>query len=215
LANKGLLRRAQKDLDLSPPAIVAVEEGLVQVRLADVTVDAVELLSKCACSCPATGICRHILSALIFLRDSPELAACDGPAHITLFDEESPAATTASRPEPIEAPAPSPAEVLANLSDEELQKWAGKSLVRKALKILAADLPVEIEVTESLIVRFPTRNITRHRLASGRSPGKRWLSPSPAAPRVRGRKCWPASDRSLARWCHWAWRGFPRPRRGG
>ncbi|MGA2253915.1 MAG: SWIM zinc finger family protein, partial [Thermoguttaceae bacterium] len=160
LVNKGLLRRAQKDLDLSPPAIVAVEEGLVQVRLADVTVDAVELLSKCACSCPATGICRHILSALIFLRDSPELAACDGPAHITLFDEESPAATTASRPEPIEAPAPSPAEVLANLSDEELQKWAGKSLVRKALKILAADLPVEIEVTESLIVRFPTRNIT-------------------------------------------------------
>ena len=167
LANRGLLRRAQKDLETSPPAIAAVEEGRVQVRVADATVDAVELLAKSACSCPATGICRHILSALLYLRDSPELAACDGPAQSTLFAEDSPAATTASGPAPIAAPAPSPAEVLANLSDEELQKWAGKALVRKALKALAADLPVEIEAAASLVVRFPTRNITCRWIPSG------------------------------------------------
>ena len=95
-ANKGLLRRAQKDLESSPPAIVAVDEGRVQLRVADATVDTVELLSKCACSCPATGICRHILSALIYLRDSPELAACDGPVQGTIFDEEAPAAASRS-----------------------------------------------------------------------------------------------------------------------
>ena len=72
-----------------------------------------------------------------------------------------------ARAAPIDAPALSPAEVLANLSDEELQKWAGKALVRKALKILAADLPVEIEAAASLVVRFPTRNITCRWIPSG------------------------------------------------
>ncbi len=159
---------AQKDLETSPPAVAAVEEGRVQVQVADVTVDAVELLAKSACSCPATGICRHILSALLYLRDSPELAACDGPAQSTLFAEDSPAAAAAGGPAPIdEAPAPSPAEVLANLSDEELQKWAGKALVRKALKTLAAELPVEIEAAAALVVRFPTRNITCRWIPSG------------------------------------------------
>jgi hypothetical protein len=167
LANKGLLRRAQKDLESSPPAVVAVEESRVQVQVAEATVDAVELLAKCTCSCPATGICRHILSALLYLRDSPELSACDGPAQSTLFDEEPCGAAAQSAAAPIDAPAPSPAEVLANLSDEELQKWAGKALVRKALKILAADLPVEIEAAASLVVRFPTRNITCRWIPSG------------------------------------------------
>ncbi|MGO8752858.1 MAG: SWIM zinc finger family protein, partial [Thermoguttaceae bacterium] len=167
LANKGLLRRAQKDLESSPPAIVSVEEGRVRVRVADATVVVVELPSKCTCSCPATGICRHTLSALVYLRDSPELAACDGPVQSTLFDEETADAAAGSDAEPIAAPAPSPAEVLADLSDKELQKWAGKALVRKALKILAAGLPVEIEAAGSLVVRFPTRNITCRWIPSG------------------------------------------------
>ncbi len=167
LANKGLLRRAQKDLESSPPAIVSVEEGRVRVRVADATVVVVELPSKCTCSCPATGICRHTLSALVYLRDSPELAACDGPVQSTLFDEETADAAAGSDAEPIAAPAPSPAEVLADLSDKELQKWAGKALVRKALKVLAADLPVEIEAGASLVVRFPTRNIVCRWIPSG------------------------------------------------
>lgn len=165
LANRGLFRRAQKDLESTAPTILAVEDDRVQVQIADATVDAREVPSKCTCSCPATGICRHILSALLYLRDSADLAACDSSVQTKLFDDgetgENPAAETA------ELAIPSPAEVIGNLSDEELQKWAGKPLLRKSLKILAADLPVEIEASETLVVRFPTRNITCRWIPSG------------------------------------------------
>ena len=166
LANKGLLRRAAEGPETSPPAIAAVEEGRVQVRVADATVDAVELLTKCACSCPATGICRHILGALIYLRDSPELAACDGPVQSTLF-------ATKRRPMPrpaaeaIVARCPFSGRGPGEPQRRGTPEWAGKALVRKALKILAADLPVEIEAGASLVVRFPTRNITCRWIPSG------------------------------------------------
>jgi hypothetical protein len=163
LANKGLLRRAQKDLESAPPKILAVDDDRVQLNVADATVDARELPAKCTCSCPATGICRHILSGLLYLRDSPDLADCDGPVQGTLFTDGSEGAQQTGAA----AVPPSPAEVFGNLTDQELQKWAGKPLFRKAMKVLAADLPAEIQAGESLIVRFPTRNITCRWIPSG------------------------------------------------
>jgi hypothetical protein len=167
LANRGLLRRAQKDLQSVAPVVLAVEDGYVRVQMADATVDVQELPSKCTCSCPATGICRHILSVLLYLRDSSDLAECDRPVQGQLFEDQAAAGETADNAAPLAEGHPAPAAILGNLSDQELQKWAGKPLVRKALKILAADLPVEIEAAESLVVRFPTRNITCRWIPSG------------------------------------------------
>jgi SWIM zinc finger len=163
LANKGLLRRAQKDLESARPRIVAVDDGKVRVQLADASVDVPELVARSTCTCPATGICRHILGALLFLRDDPELAAADALVQKTLElgeDQDSTATVRAALP-------PSPADVLGNLSDEELQKWAGKGLFRKALKALAASPQVEIESAAALVVRFPSRNITCRWIPSG------------------------------------------------
>jgi hypothetical protein len=162
LANKGLLRRAQKDLEAARPKIAAVEDGKVRVQLADAAVEVPELVAKSTCTCPATGICRHILGALVYLRDDPELAAADALVQRTLElgDREGAAAAQAALP-------PSAADVLGNLSDEELQKWAGKGLYRKALKALAASPQVEIESAAALVIRFPARNITCRWIPSG------------------------------------------------
>jgi hypothetical protein len=159
LANRGLLRRAQKDLESAAPAILTVEDDCVRLQVADAMVNAREVPSRCTCTCPATGICRHILSALVYLRDSSDLAECDAPLQGTLFDDGT-NVTADTAADEAQAASRSPAVVLGNLTDQELQKWSGKPLLRKALRILAADLPVEIEAGESLVVRFPTRNIT-------------------------------------------------------
>jgi hypothetical protein len=162
LANKGLLRRAQKDLEASRPQLAAVEDGLVRVQLADAAVEVPELVAKSTCTCPATGICRHVLSALIYLRDDPEIAA-EALVQQTLElgqDQDTAAAEAALLP-------PSPVEVLGGLTDEDLQKWAGKALFRKALKALAASPDVEIETAGTLVIRFPLRNITCRWIPSG------------------------------------------------
>jgi hypothetical protein len=159
LANKGLMRRAQKDLQATKPVVIAVEEGKVRVQIADATVEVPELVAKSTCTCPATGICRHILGTLIYLRDDPELAA---EALVQRTLELGDAERTAGAALP-----PSPAEVLGNIGDEELQKWAGKGLYRKALKALAAAPQVDIETAGALVIRFPARNITCRWIPSG------------------------------------------------
>jgi hypothetical protein len=162
LANKGLLRRAQKDLEAARPTIVSVDEGRARLQIAEAVVDVPEMAAKSTCTCPATGICRHILGVLVYLRDGPELAAAEALVQKTLElgdDQESAVAEAALLPSPL--------DVLGNLGDEELQKWAGKRLFRKALQALAASPQVEIETAGALVIRFPVRNITCRWIPSG------------------------------------------------
>ena len=69
LANRGLLRRAGKDLDTITPAIVEDSETTLIVAVGDLRVqfDA-KGPAGAQCSCPAAGICQHILSAALWLQ---------------------------------------------------------------------------------------------------------------------------------------------------
>lgn len=160
LANRGLLRRAQKDIEAQRPTLLDVTENRVHVQVADGTVEVPELPPHSTCSCLASGICRHILGALIFLRDDPEVLNDDEPETSVTADSPSPPDRGDSAPAPTTPTQLSPAEVLGSLDDVALQKWAGKPLIRKADKLLASDPVVEIETEPTLIIRFPRRNIS-------------------------------------------------------
>lgn len=160
LANRGLLRRAQKDLEGQRPTVLDVTENHVRVQVVDGTVDVPELPPQSTCSCPAAGICRHILGALIFLRDDPELLKGDESKKSDSADasgEPAPGTAASASTTPTQ---PSPVEVLGAVDDAALQKWSGKPLLRKAEKLLASDPVVEIETEPTLIIRFPRRNIS-------------------------------------------------------
>jgi len=157
LANKGLLRRALKDLEAARPSIVDADECRVRLQVAEATVEIPEIPSSSACSCPATGVCRHVLTALLYLRDDPELAAFDAAVQQSLLSPEDGAADETGAGLAVTLAAP--AEVIGSLGDEDLQKWCGKALFKRALKALAIHPQVEIEDGPALVVRFPTRNI--------------------------------------------------------
>jgi hypothetical protein len=116
LANRGLVRRARKDLELQPPKLVgeAGERVVLEVEGSRVAVD--ERFASSTCTCPASGICRHILGAIMFL-------ATQLPA--------APTATTTT----------AEGEVTA-LTVEEIERWAGVALARRARRELAAGLSV-------------------------------------------------------------------------
>ena len=100
------------------------------------------------CNCPASGICRHILAALIFVKESVTESAdvADGDSRSGL----EPVATAIA--------ASAVDEVLA-LDDEAIAKWAGKALVNRVKKALAQGLPVEFEEGDRVAARLPTRNV--------------------------------------------------------
>lgn len=192
LANRGLLRRAQKDLETATPTILTVEAEQVRVQLVDAIVEVPELPIRSTCSCPAAGVCRHILAALLYLRDTVEVLEPEFPeqgqpvvsgeltadtAPESAAEWSSPEATAAGgtgseaivakEATPVASPSLAPADVLGNLSDEVLQKWSSKPTFRKAEKMLAANVPFEIDTSESFVMRFPTHNISCRWIPSG------------------------------------------------
>jgi len=148
LANKGLLRRAQKDLERGVPVSVAGEaNGALRLQVEQFTVSLPEAgPAKATCSCPATGVCQHILTAILFLQQQAPAGA------------EAP--TTAGPPPPS-----ADAELIA-FTREQLEGWAGKAGFRAGLQTALESMA---EVTEGtpLVVRFPLLNLQCHYAGGG------------------------------------------------
>lgn len=71
LANRGLLRRASKDLEKDKPTLAADTGTAVEIKVGDrqVRMDA-RGPSHADCTCPAAGVCQHILVACLWLKET-------------------------------------------------------------------------------------------------------------------------------------------------
>ncbi|MGW0522129.1 SWIM zinc finger family protein [Crossiella sp. NPDC003009] len=69
VANRGLVKRAAKELDTGPPPEVTADEaGAVTVRFADGTVTGLPAgvdLTAASCTCAASGVCRHRIGLVL------------------------------------------------------------------------------------------------------------------------------------------------------
>ncbi|HLV97439.1 MAG TPA: SWIM zinc finger family protein [Ktedonobacterales bacterium] len=147
LANKGLLRRAQKDMETSKPELQEERADALFFSIpgesCTVTLPAAGP-AKASCTCPADGCCRHILSATLFLRAQAQQAPADAP-------EAAPASAEA---------APQPDELL-QLNENDLIAWATRPLYRQAVDDLAfGELEIVIETEgKTTRFRFPQYNL--------------------------------------------------------
>lgn len=83
LANRGLLRRARRDLESTLPEVVAEDEEAVEVAVADRTVRMpLTGPGHATCSCPSTSVCQHVLAAGLWLAGASdaEVGEDDSPA---------------------------------------------------------------------------------------------------------------------------------------
>ena len=112
LANKGLARRAARDVEAGLVALAAVEGGTAVVAADGETVrlDA-HGPARARCTCPAPGLCRHRLAATLFLR-AAEPAQDDSNARMAALLAEA-----------------------AAVPEAALQRFAGKAGWRAALDI--------------------------------------------------------------------------------
>lgn len=132
LANRGLLRRAQKDLEKTAATVAEESADRLVVAFGEqrIRFDA-RGPATAQCSCPASGVCHHVLAASLALQrmlGEPAGAPAPEPA-------AAPDATTAVAPEPPAAPADALAplrDALLKMSAAELQRHAGKSGYRWA-----------------------------------------------------------------------------------
>ncbi len=79
LANRGLVKRATKELDTVPP-VTAADDGTVEVSFADgttVTLPPGHGLDTASCTCGAPGICRHRIGAVLAYQRDHAAAPAD------------------------------------------------------------------------------------------------------------------------------------------
>lgn len=137
LANKGLLRRAQKDLEKQAPEIIeeTTEALIVSFGEHRIQFDA-RGPAHARCSCPATGVCQHILAAAIGMQG----AGAGSPPGTTA---EATAPPTADQADPL---AVLEAELLA-YSTAQLTKYAGKAAYRWAWQFVADLDPGDLKIS--------------------------------------------------------------------
>ncbi|WP_417070405.1 SWIM zinc finger family protein [Niveibacterium terrae] len=132
LANAGLLRRAAKDVEAGKLAWLELREdgGALSADGQRVELDT-RGPGQARCDCPAAGLCKHILGAVLWLRaQAPSPSAAPENATPDCAAEDRQAEAPGSGPSPLE-------EILA-LTPDALFKAAGIAAVRRA-----AATPVE------------------------------------------------------------------------
>lgn len=144
LASKGLLRRAHKDVEQSPPRILGADGDAVRVAVEDVEVRVPVVLARATCSCASLTVCRHVLAAVLALR------------------------ATAAAPD---AQGASGEEELLGLADDALAAWAGAARWRRALAVVARGVDVYCEAGTSFVLRLPAQHVTCHWLPGAGTAG--------------------------------------------
>ena len=146
LASKGLLRRAQKDMERGVAIQIQDEDGS-SMRL---KVDQFEVRipevgpAKAKCSCPAAGICQHVLAAVLFLRrEGPGAESVNPSVGIDVAEKE-----------------------LLGFTREQLEIWAGKASFRAALE-LASHSVADITTGHGVVVHFAAINSRCHYAPGG------------------------------------------------
>ena len=144
LANKGLLRRARKDLEKEKAEIIAETPTSVVMGFAGhrIEFDA-RGPSQATCSCPSHGACQHLLAAAITL--AALSAELPDPVAIP------------TTPTVIEDPLEPLRRALLEMTSRELRKHAGKAAYRWAWQFVQ-DIDIEKDVILSgernLVIAF-------------------------------------------------------------
>lgn len=175
LTNKGTVKRAYKDLEQASPA-VSFEGEDARVTLSDAVCLIKAPLGESTCSCPSRSICRHIVTAILWLKkqdmqEEGEAAQNPGPVQ---------GGTEASDPERIQKDAGAadperaekdvgaavqkgPAERWESLKRfplDKIKKAMGSRKYAAFLIRLQTGFKPEIEESSILTVRFPWQQVT-------------------------------------------------------
>jgi len=160
LSNKGTVKRAYKDLPLESPT-VRWQEDAAEVTLKEVTCVIREPLAESTCSCPSRNICRHVVTAVLwlkqeFLKESSKKTDQEAERErCELQENEEHAETTRhgseKRPEILEE--------LFQLSTDRLKRVCrGKHYQQFLARLRAGELPV-IEESSIVTVTIPWENV--------------------------------------------------------
>lgn len=145
LSNKGIVKRAGKDLEKESPTVEWTETE-AQVALKEETCVICVPLGDSRCSCPSRSICRHVVAAILWLRQEVEA-------------EPEPAAETEGKAQAEDDKAKrgetAPFWELLQVPTARLQRACGSQRFRRFLSNWRAGEEATVEETSIITVTLP------------------------------------------------------------
>ncbi|HIR56763.1 MAG TPA: hypothetical protein IAA54_03775 [Candidatus Gallacutalibacter pullicola] len=156
LSNKGIVKRAAKDLEGKDPSVSVGEDG-VTIEIDGETCTYTMPPSAFSCTCPSRSVCRHLIAGLLHLRNHPEILGTEMSPAVGEPEEE-PKSGPQEEPPTKEEPKGHP-EILG-FPIETIRKTLKKKQYQELL--VQAERGEFPEITDSSIVtvRFLRENIT-------------------------------------------------------
>lgn len=96
ISNKGIVKRAYKDKEETAAEIVSAEEE-ARVKVGEETVTVRFPLGESKCTCPSRSICRHVVQAILTLRESSVREAGAGQGAASAAEQATAGRTAAGR----------------------------------------------------------------------------------------------------------------------
>ncbi len=153
LCNKGIVKRAYKDLEKETPVLTWQEEE-ASVALKEETCVIRVPLGESTCSCPSRSICRHIVTAILWLKQKTAREMQDGgqPEEEGKAEESKEAAGSLELPEENQGVL---GEEALSIPPEKLKKACGNKRFRRFLAYVQSGEIPEVEETSVVTVRLP------------------------------------------------------------
>ena len=70
ISNRGTVKRAHKDMETIPVQVLETGENEIRVKTGEEEVAVKPVLAESSCSCPSRSVCRHMVQAVLALRDA-------------------------------------------------------------------------------------------------------------------------------------------------
>lgn len=156
LANKGLYKRALKDLETTGQVELVVAGDHLQVQLDEITVSLNPNISQSSCSCPSKTVCKHILMGILVAADYVAKEA---------EEKTEEAATEENRQEAVSETVSRQSsaddwEELKKVDLAQLRKQAGKKLFEDTLRLIQDGWTADFIESDMLEATINTENIT-------------------------------------------------------
>ena len=157
LSNKGTVKRAYKDLEQEQPK-ASWQGGEAEVSLKEETCVVRVPLGESSCSCPSRSICRHVITAILWLKKSAE----DEPASEEMMPKSGSASAEML---PKNGSASSETTALKQLEEvlqlplEKLRRTCGSNRFRQLVSRLRAGEIPSMEETSIVTVTLPWDNV--------------------------------------------------------
>lgn len=132
LSNKGIVKRAYKDLEQETPTL-SIEGSKAKVTLKEVTCMIGKPLGESSCSCPSKSICRHIVTAIVWLKQTQQ----------TIGEKEETKESKVVLEEALQLPV------------EKLKRICGTSKYRQFVARLRVKEEIEIKESTTVTIVFP------------------------------------------------------------